>query len=244
MLYNYLGDIMIDKLKKIIDESNNIVVFTGAGVGTESGLKDFRSKDGLYKEKLDYPPEYYLSSDCFYNDTKEFFNYYRKNMNFLDAKPNIVHKFIKDLEDKGKLKALITQNIDGLDRKIGIKNVYEIHGTIYKNYCIDCNKEYSPQEIFNSKDIPHCKCGGLIKPMVTLYGESLPDCFDDAINIVHNCETLIVMGTSLTVNPASFLVKYFKGKNLVIINRDVTPYDNIAQVVINDKLSDVIKKIR
>ena len=244
MLYNYLGDKMIDKLKKIIDESNNIVVFTGAGVGTESGLKDFRSSDGLYKEKLKHPPEYYLSSDCFYNDTKEFFNYYRKNMNFLDAKPNIVHEFIKELEDKGKLKALITQNIDGLDRKAGIKNVYEIHGTIYKNYCIKCNKEYGPQEIFNSKDIPHCKCGGLIKPMVTLYGESLPDSFDDAIYAVCNCDTLIVMGTSLTVNPASFLVNYFKGKNLVIINRDVTPYDNIADVVINDKLSDVIKKIR
>ncbi len=235
---------MIDKLQEIIDKSNYLVIFTGAGVGTESGLKDFRSSDGLYNEELDYPPEYYLSSDCFYHNTKLFYDYYRKNMNFLDTKPNIVHKYLKKLEDNKKLKALITQNIDGLDRKAGIKNVYEIHGTIYKNYCIKCGKEYSPQEIFNSKDIPQCNCGGLIKPQVTLYGESLPDCFNDSIDEISKADTLIILGTSLTVNPAAYLVNYFKGHNLVIINKQKTPYDYKADLVINEKLSDIFTKLK
>ena len=234
----------IDKLQKIIDNSKFLVVFTGAGVGTESGLKDFRSSDGLYKEKLEYPPEYYLSSRCFYHDIEEFYNYYRKNMNFLNTEPNIVHKYLKELEDKGKLKAVITQNIDGLDKKAGIKNVLEIHGTIYKNYCIKCGKEYSPQEIFNSKDIPHCTCGGLIKPDVTLYGESLPDCFDKALYYIMQADTLIVLGTSLTVNPAAYLVNYFQGDNLVIINKQDTPYDYKANLVINEKLSDIFTKLK
>ena len=234
----------IDKLQEIIDNSKYLVVFTGAGVGTESGLKDFRSNDGLYKEKLEYPPEYYLSSDCFYHKPELFFDYYRKNMNFLDTKPNMVHKYLKNLEDKGLLKALITQNIDGLDKKAGIKNVLEIHGTIYKNYCLKCNKEYSPQIIFNSKDIPQCSCGGYIKPQVTLYGESLPPCFDDAINYISKADTLIILGTSLTVNPAAYLVNYFHGDNLVIINKQKTPYDYKADLVINEKLSDIFTKLK
>ncbi len=233
---------MNKELEKIINENDDIIVFTGAGVGTESGLPDFRSSDGLYNQVLIYPPEYYLSSSCFYHDTETFYEYYRENMNFINSKPNIVHKFIKSLEDKGKLKALITQNIDGLDRKAGIKNVYEIHGTIYKNYCLKCNKEYGPEIVFKNKDIPRCSCGGLIKPMVTLYGESLPDCFDEATDLVKHASTLIVMGTSLTVNPASYLVTLFKGKNLVIINKDKTPYDDLATLVIHDKLSNVFKK--
>ena len=234
----------IDKLQKIIDNSKYLVVFTGAGVGTESGLKDFRSSDGLYKEKLEHPPEYYLSSRCFYHDTEEFFNYYRKNMNFLNTEPNVVHKYLKKLEDNNKLKALITQNIDGLDKKAGIKNVLEIHGTIYKNYCINCGKEHSPQEIFNSKGIPHCNCGGLIKPDVTLYGESLPDSFDKALYYIMQADTLIVLGTSLTVNPAAYLVNYFQGNNLIIINKDETPYDYKADLVINEKLSDIFTKLK
>ncbi len=234
----------IDKLQEIIDNSNNIVVFTGAGVGTESGLKDFRSNDGLYKEKLDKPPEYYLSSQCFYHDTEEFFKYYRKNINFLDTKPNVVHEYLKKLEDRGKLKAVVTQNIDGLDKKAGIKNVLEVHGTIYKNHCIKCNEEYSPQYIFESKDIPRCKCGGLIKPDVTLYGESLPDAFDYAINYILKADTLIILGTSLTVNPAAYLVNYFQGDNLVIINKQKTPYDYKADLVINEKLSDIFTKLK
>ena len=234
----------IDKLQKIIDNSDYLVVFTGAGVGTESGLKDFRSSDGLYKEKLEYQPEYYLSSDCFFHDTKTFYDYYKKNMNFLETKPNVVHKYLKKLEDSGKLKALITQNIDGLDKKAGIKNVLEIHGSIYNNYCLKCNKEYNPQIIFNSKDIPHCNCGGLIKPHVTLYGENLPDCFNDAINYISKADTLIILGTSLTVNPAAYLVNYFKGDNLVIINKQKTPYDYKADLVINEKLSDIFTKLK
>ena len=164
-------------------------------------------------------------------------------MNFLDTKPNIVHEYLKKLEDKGKLKAVITQNIDGLDKKAGLKNVLEIHGTIYKNKCIKCNKDYSPQYIFNSKDIPRCNCGGLIKPVVTLYGESLPKDFDIAISEITKADTLIIMGTSLTVNPASYLVNYFHGDNLVIINKQSTPYDYKANLVINEKLSEVIKKL-
>ena len=234
----------IDKLQEIINNSKYLVVFTGAGVGTESGLKDFRSNDGLYNEELDYPPEYYLSSDCFYNNTKIFYEYYKNNMNFINAKPNIVHKYLKKLEDKGLLKAVITQNIDGLDTKAGINNIYEIHGTIYKNKCLKCNKEYSPQFIFNSNDIPHCNCGGLIKPQVTLYGESLPDCFDDAINEITRADTLIILGTSLTVNPAAYLVNYFRGNNLVIINKQKTPYDYKADLVINEKLSDIFAKLK
>lgn len=234
----------IDKLQKIIDDSNNIIVFTGAGVGTESGLKDFRSSDGLYKEKLEHEPEYYLSSNCFYHDTKTFYDYYRKNMNFLDTKPNVVHNYLKKLEDSGKLKAVVTQNIDGLDKKAGIKNVLEIHGTIYNNYCLKCNKEYGPQIIFDSKDIPHCNCGGLIKPQVTLYGESLPECFDDALYYVSKADTLIILGTSLTVNPASYIVNYFHGKNLVIINKQSTPYDYKANLIINEKLSDIFTKLK
>lgn len=234
----------IDKLQEIIDNSKFLVVFTGAGVGTLSGLKDFRSNDGLYKEKLDYPPEYYLSSDCFYHNTKLFYDYYRKNMNFLDTEPNIVHKYLKKLEDNKKLKAVITQNIDGLDKKAGIKNVLEIHGTIYKNHCIHCNKEYGPQIIFENSGIPQCKCGGLIKPQVTLYGESLPECFNDAIDYISKADTLMILGTSLTVNPAAYLVNYFKGNNLVIINKQKTPYDYKADLVINEKLSDIFTKLK
>ena len=234
----------IDKLQEIIDNSKFLVVFTGAGVGTLSGLKDFRSNDGLYKEKLDYPPEYYLSSDCFYHNTKLFYDYYRKNMNFLDTEPNIVHKYLKKLEDNKKLKAVITQNIDGLDKKAGIKNVLEIHGTIYKNHCIHCNKEYGPQIIFENSGIPQCKCGGLIKPQVTLYGESLPECFNDAIDYISKADTLMILGTSLTVNPAAYLVNYFNGNNLVIINKQKTPYDYKADLVINESLSDIFTKLK
>ena len=234
----------IDELQRIIDNSKYLVVFTGAGVGTESGLKDFRSNDGLYNEELEYNPEYYLSSDCYYHHPDLFFNYYKKNMNFLDTKPNIVHKYLKELEDKGILKALITQNIDGLDKKAGIKNVLEIHGTIYENYCLKCNKDYGPQIIFDSTDIPHCNCGGIIKPKVTLYGESLPDCFDTAITEIMKADTLIILGTSLTVNPAAYLVNYFKGDNLVIINKQKTPYDYKANLVINEKLSDIFTKLK
>lgn len=236
----------IELLKKMIDESNNIVCFTGAGVSTDSGLKDFRSKDGLYsqKNKYNYPPEYLLSSDCFYNNTYEFFEYYKNNLNSLNIEPNITHKYLKHLEDINKLKAIITQNIDGLHTKAGSKNVYEIHGTTYKNHCTKCNKEYDASYVFNSKDIPYCTCKGIIKPDVVLYGEMLPeDAYYNSIKAIENADMLLVLGSSLTVYPASGLVDLFNGKYLVITNKDKTPYDNKASLVINDSLKSVFEKL-
>lgn len=236
----------IELLKKMINESNNIVCFTGAGVSTESGLKDFRSKDGLYnqKNKYNYSPEYLLSIDCFKNNTKKFFKYYKDNLNSLNINPNITHKYLKDLEDKNKLKAIITQNIDGLHSKAGSKNVYEIHGTTYKNHCIKCNKEYNAEYVFDSKNIPICDCKGIIKPDVVLYGEMLPeDAYNNSIKAINNADMLLVLGSSLTVYPASGLINYFNGKYLVIINKDKTPYDNIADLVINDSLKNIFSKI-
>lgn len=234
------------RLQNMINESKNIVVFTGAGVSTESGLRDFRSSDGLYNIKLDYnkSPEYMLSNRCFYDDTKLFFDFYKKYMIETNVLPNITHKYLKSLEDKGKLKAIITQNIDGLHTKAGSKNVYEIHGTIYENYCIKCFKEYSINDIINTKDIPRCMCGGIIKPNVVLYGEMLPnDIYDKAINAISNCDMLLVLGSSLTVYPASDLINYFKGKYLVIINRDITSYDSKASLVIHDSLKNIFNKL-
>ena len=234
----------IKELKRMIDECNNIVVFTGAGVSTDSGLKDFRGKDGLYKKPSPYPAEYMLSNSCFYEHTELFYEYYKDNFNCLNVEPNIIHKYFKKLEDSGKLKAIITQNIDGLHTKAGNKNIFEIHGTIYKNHCIKCHKEYDAEYIFNSKGIPKCECGGIIKPDVVLYGESLPeDAFTNGIKAIANADMLIVMGSSLTVYPASSMIDYFRGKYLVIINKDKTPYDYKADLVINDNLAKVSKKV-
>ena len=234
----------IEELQKIIDESDNIVAFTGAGISTESGLKDFRGKDGLYKQKnkYDLPPEYLLSSDCFYNNTDIFYEYYKENLNVDGISPNVAHNYLKHLEEIGKLKAVITQNIDGLHTN---KVVYEIHGTINKNICIKCNKEYDKDIVFNSIGIPKCECGGLIKPKVVLYGEMLPEHeFNKSIESIYNADTLLVIGSSLTVYPASGLINYFKGKNLVIINLDETPYDSKANLVIHDKLSNIFSKLK
>lgn len=165
-------------------------------------------------------------------------------MNSVDIEPNVTHKYLTMLEKEGKLKAIITQNIDGLHQKAGSKNVLEIHGTIHENHCLECGKEYDANYVFNSKGIPKCKCGGVIKPDVVLYGEMLPECFNTALEYISKCDTLIVAGTSLTVEPASSLVRLFKGKNLVIINKDNTLYDNIATLVINDKLSNIFSKLK
>ena len=165
----------IEKLQEMIDKSNNIVFFGGAGVSTESGIKDFRSVDGLYNEKYDYPPEVILSHTFFMNNTKEFYKFYRDKLNTLNIEPNITHNFLKLLEDKGKLKAIVTQNIDGLHEKANSKNVLLLHGTIYRNYCMKCNKFYNAEYVFNNKDVPRCDCGGLIKPDVVLYEEGLDD---------------------------------------------------------------------
>lgn len=241
---NKINQKKIRELKEIINESNNIVFFGGAGVSTASGLKDFRSKDGLYNEKnnlLNVSPEFMLSVSCFYSFTKEFYKYYKANMNSLNVKPNIVHEYLAKLEQLGKLKAIITQNIDGLHQKAGNKNVLELHGTIYKNHCIKCGKEYSAEYVFNSEDIPRCECGSIIKPNVVLYGEMLPEDFVLAEKYISECDLLIVAGTSLIVEPAASLINYFRGKNLVIINNDETPYDKRATLIINEDLTNVFK---
>ena len=235
----------ISKLQRMIDESNNIVVFTGAGVSTDSGLKDFRSKDGLYKKPSPYPAEYMLSNACFNMHPEEFFEYYKENFNCLDVEPNITHKYFKKLEDKKKLKAIITQNIDGLHTKAGNKNVFEVHGTIYKNHCVKCHKEYDANYVFNSEGIPLCTCGGTVKPDVVLYGESLPDKdFLGGLRAISDADMLIVCGSSLTVYPASGMVDNFNGKYLVIINNTETPYDYKANLVINDNLAKVFGKLK
>lgn len=234
----------IDELQKIIDESNNIVFFGGAGVSTESGIKDFRSKDGLYNLNYKHPPELILSSKFFYNNTEEFYKFYKDKLNCLNSEPNIIHNYLAKLEQKGKLRGIITQNIDGLHTKAGNKKVYELHGTIYNNHCIKCGKYYDAKYVFNSIGIPKCKCGGIIKPDVTLYGEMLDEnILNMSINLISTCDTLIVAGTSLLVEPASSLIKLFKGKNLVILNRSNTKYCSIASLVINDSLGNIFKQL-
>lgn len=234
----------IEKLKKLISESDNIVAFTGAGISTLSGIKDFRSKDGLYNMKYKYPPEEILSHTFFMNNTEEFYKFYKDKMNCLDSIPNIVHKYLSALEKEGKLKAVITQNIDGLHSKAGSKNVLELHGTIYKNKCIKCNKFYDADYVFNSKDIPLCTCKGIVKPEVVLYEEPLDDeVINKTIEAISKCDLLLVLGTSLTVYPASNFINYFKGSNLVIINKMLTSYDSLADLVINDDLDYVFKNL-
>lgn len=235
----------LEELKKIIDESKSIVLFSGAGVSTLSGIKDFRSKDGLYHMKYKWPPEMILSSSFFYDNTEEFYKFYKDKLNCLNIKPNIVHEYFYKLEKLGKLKAIITQNIDGLHTKAGNKNVLELHGTIYKNYCTKCHKPYDAEYVFNSDSIPKCDCGGIIKPDVVLYGEMLPkDAFEESIYQIRHCDTLIVAGSSLTVYPASGLIHEFRGKNLIIINRDPTDYDKYATLVINDEFKNIFNYLK
>lgn len=234
----------IERLKKLVEESNNIVFFGGAGVSTESGIPDFRSKDGLYNQKYKYSPETILSHSFFLNNTKDFYDFYREKMNSLKYSPNITHRKLAELEEKGKLKAVITQNIDGLHQKAGSKKVLELHGSVLRNYCMKCNSFYDADYVFKGKDIPKCKCGGIIKPDVVLYQEPLDyDVFEEAVEKISNADLLIVAGTSLTVNPACSLIQYFNGKNLVLINRDATPYDNRADLLIRESLGNVFSNI-
>ena len=234
------------KLQEFINESTNIVFFGGAGVSTESGIKDFRGKNGLYnsKNEFKFPPEYMLSHECLIDDSDIFFDYYRKNMNFTNVKPNITHEYLKKLEDSSKLKAIVTQNIDGLHQKAGSKNVLEIHGTTNRCYCMKCLKEYPGSSIFEFKGIPRCECGGMLRPDVILYGENLKETYMEAINYISKADLLIVAGTSLTVEPASSLVRYFNGKHLVIINNTKTNYDYFAELVINKPLGEVFSKLK
>ena len=237
-------DNKIQQLKQLINESNNIVFFGGAGVSTESGIPDFRSKDGLYNQKYDYPPEEILSHTFFINHTDEFYRFYKDKMNSLNYEPNIAHFQLVDLENRGKLKAIITQNIDGLHQKSGSNNVYELHGSVLRNYCMKCQKFYNADYVFNSDGIPLCSCGGIVKPDVVLYEEGLDEnILKNSVLAIQNADLMIVAGTSLTVYPASGLINYFRGNNLVLINRDSTPYDYRADLVINESLGKVFENI-
>ncbi len=237
----------MDKINKLIDwinESNNIVFFGGAGVSTESGLKDFRSVDGLYNEKYDYPPEEILSHTFFMKKMSEFYKFYRDKLNTNNLKPNNTHNVLAKLEHINKLNAVITQNIDGFHQEAGSINVLELHGSIKRNFCMDCGKFYDDKFIFNSKDIPICSCGGIIKPDVVLYEEGLdPDIVKKAIKHISNADLLIIGGTSLNVYPATSYLKYFKGKHLVLINKDKTSYDDDCDLVINDSIGKVFNEI-
>lgn len=234
----------MQQFKQMVNESNNIVFFGGAGVSTESGIPDFRSKDGLYNQKYDYPPEEILSHTFFVNHTEAFYKFYKDKMNSLKYEPNITHMKLAELEEKGKLKAVVTQNIDGLHQKAGSKNVYELHGCVLRNYCMKCHKFYDAEYVFTSKGIPKCTCGGIIKPDVVLYEEGLDEeTLENAIWVIQNADLMIVAGTSLTVQPASSLLNYYKGNKLVLINRDVTPYDNRANLVIHESLGKIFENI-
>ena len=210
-------------LQQIVDESRSIVFFGGAGVSTESGIPDFRSADGLYNQKYKFPPEEILSHHFFLNNTADFFEFYKNKMNSLKYLPNITHKKLALLEQQGKLKAIVTQNIDGLHQKAGSKIVYELHGSVLRNYCMNCHKFYDADYVFSSDSIPYCSCGGIIKPDVVLYEEALNEnIISSSIFAISKCDTLIIGGTSLTVYPASGLINYFNGNNLVLINKDAT----------------------
>lgn len=237
-------DEKLEQFKLIVFESKNIVFFGGAGVSTESGIPDFRSKDGLYNQKYKFPPEQILSHTFFINNTEEFFKFYKEKMNCLKYEPNITHYKLSELEKQGKLKAVVTQNIDGLHQKAGSKNVFELHGSVLRNYCMRCGKFYSAEKVFNSEDVPRCTCGGIIKPDVVLYEEGLDnDTWDGAVDAIKNADTLIVGGTSLTVYPASGLINYFRGKNLVLINKGATSFNYMANLVIDYSLGKVFKEI-
>lgn len=234
----------IEKLAQIMKDSSNIVFFGGAGVSTESGLKDFRSKDGLYHEKYDYPPEEILSHHFFLENTKEFYKFYKDKMNSLNYKPNITHYVLAKLEEKGLLKAIITQNIDGFHQMAGSKNVLELHGSILRNYCMKCNKFYDAKYIFSKEDIPKCSCGGIIKPEVVLYEEPLDnEILKQAVKEISKADTLIIGGTSLNVYPAAGLINYFQGKNLILINKEKTPYDNKCNLIIYDSIGKVMEAL-
>lgn len=243
----------VEKLHQYIQESNKIVFFGGAGVSTESGIPDFRSKDGLYNQhdvQFDmYEPEYLLSRPCLYNNTKVFYEFYRQKLDTRNIEPNIAHYWLAELEQKGKLSAIVTQNIDGLHQKAGSKVVYEIHGTTQKNYCSMCKKEYNSDYIFNTKEpIPFCECGGVIRPDVTLYEENLPvKTVNDAVGAIYEADMLIVAGTSLTVYPASTYLSYFQGEHLIVINKDKIDHVHLCDetdLQINDSLGNVIRQLK
>ncbi len=237
-------DQAIATLKQWIADSDNIVFFGGAGVSTESGIKDFRSVDGLYSMKFRYPPETMLSHSFYETHTQEFFDFYRDKLLPLDFEPNAAHKKLAELEQAGKLRAIVTQNVDGLHTKAGSKKVYELHGSCYRNYCTRCGKFYGPEFIRDSVGIPRCSCGGIVKPDVVLYEEGLDqECIEGAVRAIAAAEVLIVGGTSLTVYPAAGLLQYYRGNKLVLINRDPTSADHSANLTIHAPIGEVFSQI-
>ena len=234
----------IETLRQWISESKHIVFFGGAGVSTESGIKDFRSVDGLYNQKFEYPPEEIISHSFFLKHPEYFYRFYREKMLPLGFAPTITHLCLARWEEEGKLSAVITQNIDGLHQKAGSKNVYELHGSVLRNYCCKCGKFHSAEFVQESAGVPRCECGGIVKPDVVLYEESLSQkTLEKAVMAIMQADLLIVAGTSLTVYPAAGLVRYYSGKRLVLINRDATPYDRFANLVLHESLGDVFSRL-
>ena len=237
----------IQRLKSMIAQSSNIVFFGGAGVSTESNIPDFRSEDGIYNTKIKYgyPPEYILSHNFFVEHTQVFYDYYKNQLIYKDAKPNPAHQALAKLEREGKLRAVITQNIDGLHQLAGSKEVLELHGSVHRNYCISCRKTYSLQYIIHSKGVPKCsECAGIVRPDVVLYNEMLDqEVLSKAVDYINNADMLIVGGTSLAVYPAAGLIEYYSGNKLVLINKSSTPYDSKADLIINDSIGKVFSEV-
>lgn len=235
----------VQRLQALIDSAQRIVFFGGAGVSTESGIKDFRSVDGLYHEQYDYPPEIILSHSFFEENPREFYRFYREKMLCPDVQPNGAHRTLARLEASGKLTAVITQNIDGLHQAAGSKEVLELHGSVHRNYCARCRKEYSLDHILHTQDVPRCTCGGIIRPDVVLYEESLDGfVLSQAIEHLRHADLLIVGGTSLVVYPAAGLLRYYRGRELVLMNRDETPYDGDASLIIRAPIGKTLEQIR
>lgn len=235
----------IETLQKFIDESESAVFFGGAGVSTESGIPDFRSQDGLYNQKYDVPPEEIISHSYFMRYPEKFYKFYKDKMLILDAEPNAAHYKLAEMERKGKLAAVITQNIDGLHQKAGSENVFELHGSVLRNYCMKCGKSYSAEYVKQNEGVPRCDCGGIIKPDVVLYEEMLDDdCVKGAVDAIEKADMMIVAGTSLVVYPAAGLIRYFRGKHLVLINLSRTSADSSADLVIHAKVGETLSKIK
>ena len=236
--------IKLDTLKQWVRESSRIVFFGGAGVSTESGIKDFRSKDGLYAQKFDYPPETIISHSFYLQNPEYFFRFYRERMLPLGFEPNMTHRVLADWERQGKLLAVVTQNIDGLHQKAGSKRVYELHGSVHRNYCTRCGAFYPGEFIKETDGIPYCRCGGVVKPDVVLYEEGLDQrVLEQSVNAIAQADLLIVGGTSLTVYPAAGLLRYYGGSRLVLINRDETSYDSTADLVFHDPIGSIFSQL-
>ena len=234
----------LETFQKWVGESHRIVFFGGAGVSTESGIPDFRSVDGLYNQKFEYPPEEIISHSFYERRPEYFFRFYREKMLPLDHEPNITHKVLARWEQEGKLTAVVTQNIDGLHQKAGSKNVLELHGSVLRNYCTCCRKFHSAEFVKNADGVPRCECGGIVKPDVVLYEEGLDHkTLEKSVNAIANADLLIVAGTSLTVYPAAGLINYYRGSRLVLINRDATPYDRFADLVFHESLGDIFSQL-